>query len=387
MHTLTEKQPLRVCFLIDALALAGTESQLLALVRRLDRSRVAPYLCLLRGRDAGPQDLLPTEVPVLDLRVGSLCRPRTVLAAWRFTRWLRREKIDVVQAYFPDSSYFGIPLAWLAGVPHRVRVRNNLGHWLTPLHRFLGRMLRRITTLSLTNCEAGRARLIEDERCPADTVRVLPNGVDLDRFLHLPGPARQSGGPRRVGLVANLRHVKGIDVLIRAASLLSRSHPEVVFEVAGEGEMRGELERILGDAGLSERFHLPGAISDIPAFLGRLDVAVLCSRSEGMSNALLEYMAAARPIVATATGAAVDLIVDGVYGLLTPTDNPEALASALDRLLRNPEQGWRMGQAARQRALAHYSREAMVRRFEEFYESLEQPQGIRRSTLELQRVA
>ena len=75
-----------------------------------------------------------------------------------------RERIDVVQAYFPDSSYFGIPAAWLAGVAHRLRTRNNVGHWLTPLHRRLGRMLNVFTTQTLANCEAARQALLAAEQ-------------------------------------------------------------------------------------------------------------------------------------------------------------------------------------------------------------------------------
>ncbi len=127
-----EAGPVRVCFLIDELAAAGTETQLLALIRRLDRDRVRPYLCLLRGGASASQALEPDDCPILRLGVGSLRRPATLLKAARFIRFLRSERIDVVQAYFPDSSYFGLPAAWLAGVPHRLRTRNNLGHWLTP---------------------------------------------------------------------------------------------------------------------------------------------------------------------------------------------------------------------------------------------------------------
>src|SRR5579884_2857105 len=148
------QRPVRVCFVIDELAPAGTEIQLLALIRHLDRRRVWPYLCLLRGDNAVSQALEPDDCPILRLDVGSLRHPRTLLRAWRFLRFLRRERIDVVQAYFADSSYFGIPAAWLAGVPHRIRTRNNVGHWLTPLHRRLGRLLNVLTTRTVANCAA-----------------------------------------------------------------------------------------------------------------------------------------------------------------------------------------------------------------------------------------
>ena len=364
-------RPLHVCFLIDELAGAGTETQLLALLRHLNRNRVQPYLCLLRGDNPASQALEPDDCPVLRLGVGSLRHPRTLLRAWRFAQFLRRHRIDVLQVYFPDSSYFGVPVGWLAGVRHCVRTRNNLGHWQTAFHRHLGRILNWFTTRTIANCAAAREALLETEGPSPDSVVVLTNGVDLERFATVvPLTVRPVTAERRVGIVANLRPVKGLEVFVRAAALVQATHPRVLFQVAGEGDLRASLERQAAEQGLGGRFLLPGAVADIPGFLGELDVAVLCSHAEGMSNALLEYMAAGRPIVATAVGAAPELIEDGVQGLLVPPGDAGRLASAIGRLLHEPSQARRLGEAARQRALKHHSRAAMVRRFENFYESL-----------------
>jgi glycosyltransferase involved in cell wall biosynthesis len=366
MRPLTEApaRPARVCFLIDELAAAGTESQLLALLRHLDRSRVRPYLALLRGDNPLSQSLEPDDCPVLRLGVGSLRRPATLFKAWRFLRFLWQNRIDVVQAYFPDSSYFGVPTAWLAGVPHRLRTRNNIGHWMTRAHRALGRALNVLTTGTVANCEAARRALLEAERPRPDSVLVLENGVDLDRFLRIEPPAERA---LRVGAVANLRPVKGLDVLVEAARRLSRQFPAVSFHVAGEGDERERLARQAAEAGVADRFHLPGSQKDVPAFLATLDVAVLCSRAEGMPNAVLEYMAAARPVVATSVGAVPEMIEDGRHGLLVPPGDPATLAGAVARLLSDRPLARRLGLGARQRAAERYSRPAMVRRFEDLY--------------------
>jgi L-malate glycosyltransferase len=364
-------RPVRVCFLIDELATAGTETQLLALIRRLDRGRVRPYLCLLRGDGQASRALEPDDCPVWRIGAGALLRPATLWRAIRFVRFLRRERIDVVQTCFPDSSYFGLPAAWLAGVPHRLRTRNNLGHSLTPLHRRLGRLLNAVATGTVANCRAARDALLAAERPSPETVRVLENGVDHDRFLAAPSSSTSwDRGPRRVGAAANLRAVKGLDVLLDAAARLAGAHPDLLFQVAGEGEQRQELEQAARERGLEKRFQLLGAVADVPEFLSGLDVAVLSSRAEGMSNALLEYMAAGRAIVATEVGAAPDLIEDGVHGLLVPPGDAGRLADAIDRLLRQPELARRLGEAARRRSRDRHSREAMVERFTEFYEGL-----------------
>jgi glycosyltransferase involved in cell wall biosynthesis len=370
-RTSAAPRPVRVCFVIDELAPAGTENQLLALIRHLDRRRVLPYLCLLRCDKPMSQALEPDDCPILRLGIGSLRHPRTLLRMWRFLRFLRRERIDVVQTYFPDSSYFGIPAAWLARVPHRIRTRNNIGHWLTPLHRRLGRLLNFFTTQAIANCEAARQALLGAEQPRPETVLVLENGVDLERFRDLPPlTARPATEEPRVGVLANLRPVKGLDVFVRAATLIHARHPRAVFTVAGEGELRETLEQLASEAGLDKQFSLPGRVTNVSGFLGSLDVAVLCSHAEGMSNALLEYMAAGRAIVATRVGGAAELIADGVHGLLVPPGDAQKLADAIGRLLEDRTLAQRLGATARRRARERYSREAMVKRFEEFYVSL-----------------
>jgi glycosyltransferase involved in cell wall biosynthesis len=365
------QRPVRVCFVIDELASAGTESQLLALIHHLDRRYVWPYLCLLRGDNPLSQALEPDDCPILRLGVGSLSHPRMLGSMWRFVRFIRRERIDVVQTYFTDSSYFGILAAWLARAPHRIRTRNNVGHWLTPLHRRLGRCLNAFATQLITNCEAARQALLAAEHPRSEKVLVLENGVDLERFHDIaPLMNRPASAKAHVGVVANLRPVKGLDVFVRAAAKVHVRHPRAVFTVAGEGELRTKLEEQAAAEGLEDHFSLPGSVADVPGFLGGLDVAVLCSHAEGMSNALLEYMAAGRAVVATTVGAAPVLIEDGVHGLLAPPGDAQKLADGIERLLDDRELAQRLGAAARRRVWEQYGREAMIRRFEEFYLSL-----------------
>jgi L-malate glycosyltransferase len=373
-------RPMRVCFMIDELDIAGTESQLLALIRHLNRSRVLPFLCLLKGERASSRALEPRTCLVSRLGVRSLHHPSTFLKTLQLVRWLRQWRIDVMQVYFPDSTYVGVPAARLAGVPLIVRVRNNLNHDMTPVHRVLSCFCNRIVTHTAANCDSCRAAVVAGEHVPPASVHVLENGVDLDRFLGVPvylGP--NAGATRRVGVVANLRPVKGLEVFIRAAALVAKSYPDLRFEIAGQGELRWALQEKARAGGLGGRFLLRGALDDIPAFLAGLDLAVLPSLSEGMSNAVLEYMAAGRPIVATAVGATPRLLQDGVHGLVVPPNDPRALAAALDRLLRDPALACRLAAAARRRAHEEFSREAMVRRFEAFYLRLCQEPAPRRS--------
>jgi len=171
-------------------------------------------------------------------------------------------------------------------------------------------------------------------------------------------------------MVANLRPVKDPETFVRAAAQVVRTHANVQFCIAGSGEMQGALERLASELDLEGRFQLAGPVGDVPAFLGSLDVAALCSRSEGMSNAILEYMAAGRPIVATAVGANAQLIEDGHTGLLVRPGDASELAGAIRRLLEAPGWAAQLGAAARQRCQDKYSREHSVHRFEDFFLTL-----------------
>ncbi len=358
---------MRVCYLIDRLIRGGTELHLLRLIRSLDRAKVQPFLCLLDGEDDESQALEPDDCPVLRLGVKSLHSPSTFVRAVRFARFLRRERIDIVEVYFPDSTYFGALTAKLAGVPHVIGTRRNLGHWMRPIDRFVGRFFRRLISVTVANCEVCRRAVIEQERAAPDSVVVLQNGLDIERFADIPPlDATVNGRPRYVGMVANLRPVKGPDVFLRAAATVIRSHPNTIFRIAGTGDIES-ARQLAEQLGIADRVEFLGRVEDIPAFLADIDVAVLTSRSEGLSNSLLEYMAAGRPIVATAVGGNVELIEDGVTGLLVPAGDPEALAEGIDRLLQTSTLAVALGVAARMKACAEYSSEAMMRQYERFY--------------------
>lgn len=172
---------------------------------------------------------------------------------------------------------------------------------------------------------------------------------------------------RTIGVVANLRPVKGLDTFIRAAALIAARHENVRFVIAGEGRSRSELEALVRELHLHDRFSLPGRIDDVPRFLRRIDVAVLCSRSEGAPNVIMEYMAAGKPVVATDVGGVSEMMRHEETGLLVPPERVEALAAAVTRLLSSPALAIRLAQSGREQAFAQFGLETQSRRYEKFY--------------------
>jgi glycosyltransferase involved in cell wall biosynthesis len=173
-----------------------------------------------------------------------------------------------------------------------------------------------------------------------------------------------------VGAVGALRPQKGYDVLIEAALLLRRTHPRLRLLIAGEGPDRPRLEELIARLAASETVTLLGRRMDVPDVLAALDLAVSASNYEGSPLAVMEYMEAGLPIVATRVGGVPDLIDDGVHGLLVEPGDPAALARAVEELLADPARGAALGERARERRRREFDLDVMVASVEALYEEL-----------------
>lgn len=186
-----------------------------------------------------------------------------------------------------------------------------------------------------------------------DQIRIIPCGIDTDRFRPAPAPL----DPPYIVCVARLRPVKNIRLLLEACALLRDRGHRFRCAVVGEGTEREVLTAARSALGLDDIVEMPGEAEqdEVRTWWQRAAIAVLCSRSEGMPVSLMEAAACGVPAVATAVGGVPELVDDGVTGLVVPPDDARALADALECLLSDPSLRERMGQAARERALHLYS--------------------------------
>jgi glycosyltransferase involved in cell wall biosynthesis len=215
---------------------------------------------------------------------------------------------------------------------------------------------------ALVSPSEAMARLLVSYGFPRQRIHVIPYGIEVGSA---PPRAERPAGPLVVGTAANLEHWKGVDVLVRAASLM---RSPVRLEVFGQGALRGELERQARDAGVDARFH--GFVPDLRARLAELDVYALPSRGDNLPVSILEAMAAALPVVGTRVGGIPELVADGETGRIVELDDAEGLARALDELAERPEQRLAMGRAGAERVSEHFSAERVARRMIELYERL-----------------
>lgn len=370
--------PAPVLLITGSLGPGGTELAVAALASGLRRrGTFSPTVAVLaRGGDLGAA-LARDGVPVVELGIeGRLRRPAAVRRLLRLARHVRRERTAVVHTFLFDADVYGMLAARLgrpgAVISTRRAIKSDKPHHLRGYrwtHRFVDRIV--------ANSERVARFTVEREGAPPDKVLTIPNGVDRSRFAAVVAGRfrRQLGLPEDALLavaLGSVKPVKGQDVLLEAALEWMPRHPDAHLVLAGacQGDFAADLLRRAGEAGLSERIHAPGPVAAVEELLADADVFVLPSRSEGMSNALLEAMASGLPAVATDVGGNRECLADGECGILVPPEDPGALAAALESLTANPQDRRQLGERARARVDQRYDLERILERTEILYREL-----------------
>ena len=333
--------PLRVVFVLDevARATAGTEQQLLLLLKHLDRSRVSPSVVVFRSSpvtDGWP--IADCPVTVLGLtRIASASGLGKLLA---LRTHLREHHAQVVHVLFNDAAIVAPPVAGSLGLPV-VGARRDVGFWHTKVTRRLVRVSNRFVRTMAVNSRAVRDAVIDNEAFPADRIEVIPNALDETR-LRPPAAAlrAQLGLPTSavlIGIVANLNPWKRHRDVLQALAQVRAAGHDAHLVLVGGGDEEQALRALAAELGLSPAVHFMGPLRDPLPIVKALDVAVLASESEGASNALLEYLACGRAVVASACEANVEMTEQAAWMRTYPVGDVDALAGSLRGILDNPE--------------------------------------------------
>ncbi len=364
---------------VPTLLCGGTEGQVMALSRSLDAKRFALEFACLRRIGPFVKELDDRHLPLTEYGLTSFRSVRALRQQVEFARYVRRG-VDIVHAYSFYGNVFAIPPARLARVPVVIASIRDLGLYLTPVQKRVQRYVCRLADCVVVNADAVRTWLV-GEGYDAERIVVIRNGVDLTRFREPSQPdrvRRELGLPHGVPLVAvvsRLTRMKGLEQFLEAAALVGRRSPEACFLVIGETpphnpEYLGQLKSLAIRLGIGDRVIFPGLRSDVPILLAGVDVAVMPSLNEALSNVLLESMAAGAAVVATRVGGTPEAIVDGENGLLVPPADIAALAGAVTSLLEAPALAMRLGRAARQSVVDRFSVGRMVATTEDLYSQL-----------------
>jgi glycosyltransferase involved in cell wall biosynthesis len=367
-------------FVITCMPVGGAETLLVELIRRLDRARFSPELCCLKY--FGPLgEVLARETPAF---AGLLAHKYDFAVLGRLVRLMRGRRIDAVVTVGTggDKMFWGRLAGWLAGVPVICSALHSTG---LPDHVELpNRLLAPITDAFIAVAPSHGRYLAEHEGCPARKVRVIPNGVDTERFRPLPPDPvlrRELGvadGAPLVGIVAALRPEKNHALFLQAAQLVRQEIPSAHFLIIGDGPERQPLEELVRHLGLSDAVRLLGTRHDVPALLSLLDVFALTSHMEANPVSVLEALACEKPVVATAVGSVPETVLEGRTGCLAEPGNPQGIAERVVALLRDPRRAASLGRAGRRHVVAHWSLDRMVGGYEKLIEGLFQAKAGRR---------
>lgn len=355
---------LPVAIFVTSFDPGGTERQMSELVRRLDRARFEVHAACLHRRGAWLERVEPHVASIGEFPISAFPRPSTAHQMFRFARWCRSRGIAVLQTCDYYTNIFGMAAGALAGVPLRIASRRDINPGRTRAQLAVQAASYRLAHRIVANSKAAGDAVVE-EGLDLRRILVIPNGVDAEAYA----VERHPRTVRAIITVANLRAEKRHDVLLNAAQQLLAAGHDLHFQIVGDGPLRETLERDVAARNLSGRVSFLGHRDDVPALLAAADAYVLCSDSEAFPNGVLEAMAAGLPVVATAVGGLPNLVTHGTTGVLVSPGDPRALAEAIDGLVRDEHQAWRIGHEAQQQVRAGYSFDAMVRGFEALYET------------------
>jgi glycosyltransferase involved in cell wall biosynthesis len=372
---------MRITFIIDHFshALGGTENQLEKLIQGLSTEfeielisfRPSEWL-VTRGRDPGRR--------VSVFQINNFRRSYTYCNFLRLIRHLRETKPDVVHTFFPVANILGVMAARLAGVRNIVASRRDYGEWMSRRYLLMSRFANLFVDRIVTNSNQVKRLTEQVEKYPGNRIIVIYNGIDLGAFhrstpnIEIRRKLQIPDGKKVIGLIANYRPMKRHETFVHAARDIIQERDDIDFVIVGQNAVPGEpkkaIQQLVTSLGIGQRVHFAHADGNVQDFLSLLDVGVNCSEGEGLSNAIMEYMAAEIPCVVSSSGGNLDLIADGVNGHTFSLGDHHALAKNILHIVNDEAARLRFTHKAKEKLCKEMSLENMIAQFTQLYRSL-----------------
>lgn len=359
----------RICYVIPSLNVGGTERQVLHLIEGLSPDFEQRVVCTYEPGVWASRARRDAEVVGLGIRSG--WDPRGFL---RLLREFRSFKPDVVQTFLFGFDYAANVAARRAGVAVVISSRRERATWRRPRHLWLQRRANRLVDAIVVNSHAVAEYAAAQEGEQLDRYTIVYNAVaagadsedEKDVRIQLTVP---ESAPL-VGMVANFSPDKDHELFIAMAEAVRQRRPDAHFVLIGDGPRRAAIQRLVVDRGIADAFRFVGSEDEIGRYYRAMDVVVLCSRTEGLPNVLLEAMVRGRPVVAASVGGIPEIVSDRVTGRLIASRTPDDFAEAVLEILEHPGEAEQMGQRAAIYTRDRFSPEVMTRAYRTLYTRL-----------------
>lgn len=358
----------------------GTERQIIELLKGLDRDSFNVKVAAVRTGGELEPEMQDAGLKIDFFPLRSMKDKNAFYQLYRLRQYLISNKIDLLHTFSYFGNTFGAVAGALARTPVIVSSRRDLFKPdAFPPYSQLQVVFSRYVDAIITNAQSIKQAMVDNEQIPADKISVINNGLDLNRFYH-----RSCGAAVRrelgisetapvLAVVAGLKEVKGHIYLFKAIKLLKETYPELRLLVIGECrecDYRAHLEAKTRQLEIEDQVKFLGRSDEVPRLLTAVDISVLPSLSEGLSNTILESMAAGLPMIATRVGGNIEIIEDGENGLLVPPRNEQALADAISSLINDRSYAAKLARKGEQYVINQYSNQRMISKTSALYMDL-----------------
>lgn len=366
----------RVMFIIDFLYTlsGGTENQLVKIIKNLDRNKYDLHLLTLRESMWIKNNRRKLNCIVRSYHVDKLKNPGNILLFIRLVKYIRQIAPDIVVTFFPLSNIFGVIAARFAKVTSIISTRRDYGLWLNKRSIYSLRFANRFIKGIVSNSQSVKELTSVEEHVESSKIRVIYNGLDIHDFRSCKNRGylmkKELGilpDSKVVGIVANLRPMKRHETFLKSAKFVLKVRPDVNFVIVGDGPLRTDIEALTAKLGIKDYVHLVGRQEDVLPFLSIFDIGVNCSANEGLSNAIMEYMAYGVPCIVSKAGGNSELIENGINGHTFELDNHKELAERILNLLDDKEKQEKFASNSREKILNQLTIDKMINEYDNYF--------------------
>ncbi|MDY6894517.1 MAG: glycosyltransferase [Thermotogota bacterium] len=378
MHNYNENK-ISVLFIIDRIyrGIGGTETQLLRIINGLDKEKFDVKLLVLMKSPWYEENHMRYKNHLAYIPIYKFKNIITYYHIIKLVYFIKKYKPHIVHTFFPISNVVGVIAARLAGTRVVISSRRDFGEWITPVILFFTKIANLFVSKIVTNSFAVKKLTTEKEGVNSNKIEVIYNGLNLELFR---SKVKESKGDIRkdlnipfgnliIGTVANMRLMKRLDTFLFAAKEVIKMRKDVIFIIVGTGPEESRLRRVANDLNIGEFVYFAGRQYDISKYISKFDIAVNCSEKEGLSNTIMEYMAAGIPTIVSDAGGNPELIKDNINGLTFRIGDYKHLASKIEMLLQNMELKSEFKQNSL-KILQSLDNNNMLRNYEQFYQKL-----------------